>query len=125
MAKARPRRFCSCRCFPCCRPSRRPRRSCSPSSYSKDVVRSVSLDVTDEADQIVQEFRTRFHDTKRFHDRFAGAKFANYLFQAHELGGNGGRPAQARERVEEAQLFIEAAYACYEKMDTTTAGAPA
>jgi hypothetical protein len=32
--------------------------------------------------------------------------------------GNGGRPEQARERVEEAQLFIEAAYACYEKMST-------
>jgi hypothetical protein len=39
------------------------------------------------------------------------------------VGGNGGRPEQARERVEEAQLFIEAAYACYEKMSTT--GAPA
>jgi hypothetical protein len=39
------------------------------------------------------------------------------------FGGNGGRPEQARERVEEAQLFIEAAYKCYEKIGT--AGAPA
>ena len=47
-----------------------------------------------------------------------GAKFAGYLFAAHEAGGSGGRPEQARERVEEAQLFIEAAYACYEKMSS-------
>ena len=90
---------------------------------AKALVKTEFLDITDDPDHIVTEFRTRFHETKRFHDRFAGAKFASYLFQAHEVGGNGGRPEQARERVEEAQLFIEAAYACYEKMSTT--GAPA
>jgi sulfite reductase (ferredoxin) len=90
---------------------------------AKALVKTEFLDITDDPDHIVTEFRTRFHDTKRFHDRFAGAKFASYLFHAHEVGGNGGRPEQARERVEEAQLFIEAAYACYEKM--TTAGVPA
>ena len=88
-------------------------------SAAMALVKTEFLDITDDANQIVDEFRTRFHDTKRFHDRFAGAKFANYLFQAHEVGGNGGRPEQAREKVEEAQLFIEAAYACYEKMVTT------
>jgi len=90
---------------------------------AKALVKTEFLDVTDDPDHVVGEFRARFHDTKRFHDRFAGAKFASYLFQAHEAGGNGGRPEQARERVEEAQLFIEAAYACYEKMSTT--GVPA
>ena len=88
-------------------------------SAAMALVKTEFLNITDDANQIVDEFRTRFHDTKRFHDRFAGAKFANYLFQAHEVGGNGGRPEQAREKVEEAQLFIEAAYACYEKMVTT------
>jgi sulfite reductase beta subunit-like hemoprotein len=90
---------------------------------AKALVKTEFLDVTDDPDQIVEEFKARFHETKRFHDRFAGSKFASYLFQAHEVGGNGGRPEQARERVEEAQLFIEAAYACYERMGT--AGAPA
>jgi sulfite reductase (ferredoxin) len=90
---------------------------------AKALVKTEFLDITDEPDHIVSEFRTRFHQTKRFHDRFAGAKFAGYLFNAHEVQGNGGRPEQARERVEEAQLFIEAAYACYEKM--STAGVPA
>ncbi len=92
-------------------------------SAAQALVKTEFHDVTDDPDQIVSEFKTRFHETKRFHDRFAGAKFASYLFQAHEVGGNGGRPEQARERVEEAQLFIEAAYACYERM--STAGAPA
>jgi sulfite reductase (ferredoxin) len=82
------------------------------------LVKTEFYDITDEADHIVTEFRTRFHDTKRFHDRFAGAKFASYLFQAHETGGNGGRPEQARDMVQEAQLFIEAAYKCYEKIGT-------
>ena len=87
------------------------------------LVKTEFYDITDDPNDIVGEFRTRFHDTKRFHDRFAGAKFAGFLFSAHEVQGNGGRPEQARERVEEAQLFIEAAYACYEKMSTT--GVPA
>jgi len=90
---------------------------------AKALVKTEFLDVTDEPNHIVTEFRTRFHDTKRFHDKYAGAKFANYLFTAHEVSGNGGRKDLAKERVQEAQLFIEAAYACYEKMNTK--GVPA
>ena len=90
---------------------------------AKALVKTEWLDVPDDADRIVNEFRTRFHETKRFHDKFAGPKFANYLFAAHEVTGNGGRQDQAKQRVQEAQLFIEAAYACYEKMSTT--GVPA
>jgi sulfite reductase (ferredoxin) len=95
---------------------------------AKALVKTEFYDITDEPDHIVGEFRTRFHDTKRFHDRFAGAKFANFLFAAHEVHGNGGRQDLAKERVQEAQLFIEAAYACYEKMsvkEVSKEGAPA
>jgi len=87
------------------------------------LVKTEFYDISDVPDQIVSEFKTRFHETQRFNDRFAGSKFASYLFQAHEVGGNGGRPEQARDRVQEAQLFIEAAYKCYERIGT--AGAPA
>jgi len=87
------------------------------------LVKTEFYDITDDPDHIVTEFKARFHETKRFHDKFAGTKFANYLFQAHENGGNGGRPEQARDQVQEAQLFIEAAYKCYERIGT--AGAPA
>ena len=85
---------------------------------AKALVQTEYLDVTDDPDHVVREFRSRFHETGRFHDRYAGAKFAAYLFKAHEADGNGGRPDQARSRVEEAQLFIEASYACYQRMDT-------
>jgi len=87
------------------------------------LVKTEFHDITAEPDQIVTEFRARFHETKRFHDKFAGAKFANYLFLAHDVGGNGGRPEQARDRVQEAQLFIEAAYKCYERIGTAGATA--
>jgi sulfite reductase (ferredoxin) len=90
---------------------------------AKALVKTEFLDITDDPNHIVDEFRSRFHDTKRFHDKFAGAKFANYLFAAHAVSGNGGRQDLARQRVQEAQLFIEAAYACYEKMGSK--GAPA
>ena len=36
------------------------------------------------ADEIVSEFRARYYDTQKFFDPFAGGKFANYLFAAHE-----------------------------------------
>ncbi len=90
---------------------------------AKALVKTEFLDITDDADQIVREFRSRFHDTKRFHDKFAGAKFASFLFAAHEVSGNGARQDLAKQRVQEAQLFIEAAYACYERMSTK--GVPA
>ena len=90
---------------------------------ARALVKTEYLDVPEEPRTVVDEFRTRFHETRRFHDRFAGGKFAQYLFRAHEGGARGGTREQAREQVEEAQLFIEAAYACYERMGS--AGAPA
>ena len=36
---------------------------------------------------IVGEFRKRFYDTEKFFDPFAGGKFAQYLFVAHEKAG--------------------------------------
>ena len=37
-----------------------------------------------EADEIVGEFRKHFYDTQLFFDPFAGGKFAQYFFRAHE-----------------------------------------
>ena len=83
---------------------------------AKALIQVYNIDVINEADQIVEEFRRRFYDTELFHDPYAGAKFANYLFHA----ANGGRadtsPAAVHRRIEEAQLFIEAAYSCYNRL---------
>jgi sulfite reductase (ferredoxin) len=63
-----------------------------------------------DADAVVEEFRARFYDTKRFFDRFAGGKFAGPLFARHD-----GEPAPDAERmhefVEETGLFIDAVHA--------------
>ncbi len=76
------------------------------------VTRSEMPDLGDDPEEIVNEFRIHFHDTRRFHDPFAGAKFANFLFQAHgEIEPRFDAEA-ARRRIEEAQLFIEASHAC-------------
>jgi len=64
-----------------------------------------------EDDDVVREFQERFYDTKVFFDRFAQGKFARPLFARHESGPVAGADA-ARELVEEAQLFIDAAHAC-------------
>ena len=83
-------------------------------------------DDSDRPDKIVREFRARFYDTGLFSDPYAGGKFGNYLFRIHreELNGNGHFTADAaHHRIEEAQLFIEAVYACHgrllEKLDAT------
>jgi sulfite reductase (ferredoxin) len=64
----------------------------------------------------VNEFRTRFYDTQLFHDPFAGGKFAQYLFLTHKKVGQGYTPESAHQTIEEASLFIEAAYRCYAKI---------
>ena len=50
---------------------------------AKALVKIQKPDISDDPDQIVSEFRTRYFDTQKFWDPFAGGKFASYLFDAH------------------------------------------
>jgi sulfite reductase (ferredoxin) len=88
---------------------------------AKALVRTQFLDIPEDADQIIGEFRTRFIDSKLFFDRAAGAKFANYLFRHHEERVADPSAEIARQIIEEAQLFIEAAHACYGRMQVIEA----
>jgi sulfite reductase (ferredoxin) len=85
-------------------------------SAAKALIKIQEPDIADDPDTIVTEFRTRFHDTRLFHDPFAGAKFAHYLFRTHDSPPDGVSEEQARQHIEEAQLFIEAAHACYDRV---------
>jgi sulfite reductase beta subunit-like hemoprotein len=85
---------------------------------AKSLVSTELPDVSDDPDRIVQEFRTRFHETKKFNDPFAGGKFAHYLFAAHRNGHDASNPEAARHLIEEAQLFIEASHNCYNRLGT-------
>ncbi|MBI2333792.1 MAG: nitrite/sulfite reductase, partial [Chloroflexi bacterium] len=83
---------------------------------AKTLVQEQFYDVPDEADRIVEEFRTRFYDTKLFWDEYAGGKFGHYFLRAHEKSNDPYTPDEAHRRVEEAQLVIEASHSCYGKL---------
>ncbi|KAB7623952.1 nitrite/sulfite reductase [Alkalilimnicola sp. S0819] len=84
---------------------------------AKALVRTQKPDVATDADTLVSEFRTRLYDSGLFQDRFAGGKFAQYLFRRHEDRDRAYREDDARHLLEETQLFIEAAYACQARLD--------
>jgi sulfite reductase (ferredoxin) len=86
---------------------------------AKALVKLVDPAVAEDADQIVSEFRQYYFDTQKFWDPFAGGKFAQYLFDAHQKAGNPYTSDSSRYLIDEAQLFIDAAHSCYNKLGTT------
>ncbi|MBI4819287.1 MAG: nitrite/sulfite reductase [Deltaproteobacteria bacterium] len=85
---------------------------------AKALLESQGERAPDDPAEIIESFQTRFYDTRLFFDPFAGGKFASYLFRAHErpVASGAAALADAHRRVEEAQVFIEAAHACYERI---------
>lgn len=79
---------------------------------ARALVRTQYLDVGDDPDHIVQEFKERFYDTQLFYDRFARGKFGRYLFNRHEDPVSNPDEDAAHRLIEEAQLFIEACHDC-------------
>ena len=80
------------------------------------LVRTEFQDVADDPNTIVNEFRARFYDTNLLSDRYAGNKFAQYLFRRHDSPTRQHTHDHAHRIVEEAQLFIEAVYACHDSI---------
>ncbi len=87
---------------------------------AKALVKTQFLDIPEEPDVIVAQFRTRFLDTELFFDTYAKDKFARYLFRAHETEVGEYTRDLAHRLTEEAGLFIEAAYRCFDGMSTST-----
>lgn len=73
-------------------------------------------DIANDPEVVLAEFRRRFCDTQLFFDPFAGGKFARLIFQAFETRTQLPTAELAHRRVEEAQLFIEAAHACHARL---------
>ncbi len=94
---------------------------------ARALVRTEYIDVTEDPDDIVGEWKTRFYDTEKFFDRFAKGKFGRYLLDLHEDPTPTGDKATAARRIEEAQLFVEAAHSCEARMNAaaTTVGVAA
>src|SRR5438046_397941 len=84
---------------------------------AKALTRELNPNLGDDAEEIVSEFRTRLFDSKLFLDPFVGPKFAQMLFRAHDgRGKEEVTKESAHQVIEEAQLFVDAAYACYARM---------
>ena len=86
---------------------------------ARALVKLANPNISDKPDEVISQFRTLYYDTQKFWDPYAGGKFANYLFDAHQKAGNGHTPDSSRYLIDEAQLFIDAAHSCYNKMGTT------
>jgi sulfite reductase (ferredoxin) len=90
---------------------------------AKALVQTQYDDVSNDPKEIVDEFRERYFDTKKFFDAFAGGKFAEYLFKAFEDAKQTHTAESAHQIIEEAQLFIEATHACYQRWRFESAAA--
>jgi sulfite reductase (ferredoxin) len=92
-------------------------------SAARALTRNRFIDVTFEADDIVKQFRDRMVDTKLFWDKYAGSKFAEYLFARHENTSPRFDRESVQQITEEASLFIEACHAADQKMAAEAAAA--
>jgi len=84
------------------------------------LMKTQNYDISNNEETILNEFRQRFCDTQIFYDKYAGSKFAEYLFKAGDALSNNGHAGReiALQRLQEAQLFIDAAHSCYNKLSS-------
>jgi sulfite reductase (ferredoxin) len=78
---------------------------------ARSLVLIQTLNVGNDPDRIVTEFRKRFYDTEMFFDKYARGKFAQPLFRRHETAPVNPTEDEAHRLIDEAQLFIEACHA--------------
>ena len=89
---------------------------------AKALVRHLDVQVKDDADDVVTNFKTHLHDTKLFHDPFAQGKFATYLLRMHANKSYEDADDEIAHRtLDESQLFIEAAHSCYQRLTEAAA----
>jgi sulfite reductase (ferredoxin) len=87
---------------------------------AKALVRHLEVQVTDDPDDVVALFKEHLHDTELFHDPFAKGQFGMYLLKTHaERSYEKANEEIAHRSLDEAQLFLEAAHACYQRLTQT------
>lgn len=84
---------------------------------ARALVRTKYLDVGDDYNDIVQEFRSRFYDTELIYDRFAKGKFARYLFKRHNESPARINEDYAHQIIDETQLFIENVHSAEQRIN--------
>ena len=87
---------------------------------ARSLARQKNPNLGEDPAEVVNDFKTNLVDTKEFWDPFAGAKFAQYLFRAHTEGVSTAQtPESAHQRIEEAQLFVDAAHQAYSRIGSS------
>jgi sulfite reductase (ferredoxin) len=89
---------------------------------ARSLAREKSPNLGSAPDEVVGEFRRHFYDTQLFFDPYAGGKFAQYLFRAHEDHDKAATPETAHQMIEEATLFVDAAHQCYTRLGASLGG---
>ncbi len=89
------------------------------------LVKTQNPEISENEDQIISEFTERFCQTQLFYDKYAGGKFAEYLFKAKEFLAEGKAADADRvvQLLQEAQLFIDAAHDCHNKLRSNVVSA--
>ena len=85
---------------------------------ARGLVQAQNPAIGEDEKQIIAEFTRRYYDTQLFWDKYAGGKFAEYFFKAKEYFSNGNviDGDRAVQLLQEAQLFIDAAHDCHNKL---------
>jgi len=83
---------------------------------AQGLIKTRDADIKADPSLVFETFKTQFVDSGLFMDRFVGAGQWQYFQNAHEARGTVRDRDEARRRVEEAQLFIEATHACYARL---------
>jgi sulfite reductase (ferredoxin) len=86
---------------------------------ARALTREKNANLSSEPEEIVREFRTHLYDTQLFFDPYAGGKFAQYFFRAHDEQGRTSSKESAHQMIEEAQLFVDAAHQCYTRLGSS------
>ena len=104
----------------------------SQEAYSAMMLAALGLlktknpDAKAQHESVFADFKKQFVDTGVFFERYIGNQEWPYYQAAHEAKGKSRDRDEARRRVEEAQLFIEASHACYARiLQAQSGGAPA
>jgi sulfite reductase (ferredoxin) len=83
---------------------------------AQGLIKMFNIDISDDADQVMAEFRERFYDSKLFFDPIAGPTYANFYFGGHDERNAALDKEKAGRRLKEAQIFLEACHNCNLRM---------
>lgn len=94
-------------------------------SAAQALIKVQNIDISNDPDTIIAEFKTRLYDTQLFFDPYAKGKFAQYMFKAYQHRAEPKTLDIALRLIEEAGLFIEASHACNDRLQADQLTVPA